>query len=122
MALLLVFAGASVVSLTSWQLLGVALGILVIRLVTLGVAGVLAARAIDPDSVALRRLGLVGVGQGAPAIAIALSYTLAQSSTTSDAVLVIVLVSVVLNDLWATPAARVVLDEAGEIPTLATEV
>ena len=93
-----------------------------IRLFTLGIAGVVAARAIDPASATLRRLGYVGVGQGAPAIAIALTYTLAQWSPASDTILVIVLVSVVLNDLWATPSARVVLDEAGEIPTLATEV
>ena len=105
-----------------WQLLVVALVLLGIRLFTLGIAGVVAARAIDPASATLRRLGYVGVGQGAPAIAIALTYTLAQWSPASDTILVIVLVSVVLNDLWATPSARVVLDEAGEIPTLATEV
>ena len=118
---LLVVIGAT------WQLpdgalipiLGIAL--VALRIGILSLAGTVAGRAIDPTSPGLRRLGFVTMGQGGPALAIALTYTTLAEPGASHGVLTIVLVSVLLNDLWAAAAARVVLDEAGEIPTLVPE-
>jgi hypothetical protein len=98
------------------------LGLVAVRIGVSSIAGTVAGRAIDPTSPGLRRLGLVTLGQGATALAIALTYTTTAEPGASQAVLTIVLVSVLLNDLWAAPAARLVLDEAGEIPTLVPEV
>jgi len=100
--------------------LGVAL--VAFRVGILSLAGTVAGRAIDPTSPGLRRLGLVTIGQSGPALAIALTYTTLAEPGASHGVLTIALISVLLNDLWAAAAARVVLDEAGEIPTLAPEV
>jgi hypothetical protein len=101
-------------------LLGV--GLVAVRMGVSSIAGTVAGRAIDPTSPGLRRLGLVTLGQGAVALAIALTYTTTAEPGAGQAVLTIVLISVLLNDFWAAPAARVVLDEAGEIPTLVPEV
>ena len=100
-------------------ILGIAL--VALRVGILSIAGTVAGRAIDPTRPGLRRLGLVTIGQGGPALAIALTYTTLAEPWASHGVLTIVLVSVLLNDLWAAAAARVVLDEAGEIPTLVPE-
>jgi hypothetical protein len=101
-------------------MLGIAL--IALRIGVMSLAGTVAGRSIDPTSPGLRRLGLVTIGQGGPALAIALTYTTLAEPGASQGVLTIALISVLLNDIWAAAAARVVLDEAGEIPTLAPEV
>ena len=100
---------------------GLAIALVVIRLGTIHLAGTVAGRAIDPTCPGLRRLGFVTIGQAGPALAIALTYTTLAEPGASQGVLTIALFSILLNDLWAAAAARVVLDEAGEIPTLAPE-
>jgi hypothetical protein len=57
------------------------------------------------------------VAQGAPTLAIALTYALSPHAVAGELVLTVVLMSALVNDLWAPRAARLVLDEAGEIPT-----
>ncbi len=98
------------------------LALIALRIGVISLAGTVAGRAIDPTSPGLRRLGFVTIGQGGPALAIALTYTTLAEPGASQGVLTIALISVLLNDIWAAAAARVVLDEAGEIPTLAPEV
>lgn len=100
---------------------GIAGALLGLRLIILAFGGAVAARALDPTSAGLRRVGFMAVGQGAPAVAIALTVTALADPDASHAVLTVVLASVLLNDMWASPAARLVLDEAGEIPTLLGE-
>lgn len=120
--LLLVLVGATWLLPDSLLVPSLGLALIALRVGVMSLAGTVAGRAIDPTSPGLRRLGLVTLGQGGPALAIALTYTTLAEPGASQGVLTIALVSVLLNDVWAAAAARVVLDEAGEIPTLAPEV
>lgn len=120
--LLLVLIGATWHMPESMLIPMLGIGIVVLRIGVMSLAGTVAGRAIDPSSPGLRRLGLVTIGQGGPALAIALTYTTIAEPGASQGVLTIALLSVLLNDIWAAAAARMVLDEAGEIPTLVPEV
>ncbi|MGM0576953.1 MAG: hypothetical protein ACQEXJ_14610 [Myxococcota bacterium] len=119
--LLLLYAGAvwePRVDTVAWALLA---GLVVARLLMAVFAGSVAARALDPANPGLRRMGFMLLGQGAPAVAVAISWWMMAPSDAGQLLLTAIVGAVVLNDLWAGPAARVVLDEAGEIPALRTE-
>ena len=118
--LLLVYAGAAWVPHFDPRVYGAAAALVALRLVVGGYAGAIAAQTLDPTNAALRRVGMTFVGQGAPAAALAVAYTLLPGAAAAELALTVVLASIVLNDLWAARSARMVLDEAGEIPLWTT--
>lgn len=101
-----------------WAVVGL---LIAARVAMLRIAGGVAGRAFDPTDAGFRILGLTLVAQGAPALAIAMTYVLSPHAMAGQLVLTVVLVAAVFNDLWAPQAARLVLDEAGEIPTKPVE-
>ena len=92
-------------------------GLLLSRLVMLRLAGAIAGRALDPTDPGLRLVGLTLVGQGCGALVIALAFLQVAPASAGQLLLTTVLLSIALSDLTASRAARMVLDEAGEIPT-----
>ena len=119
--LLLVFMGAAWLPPESALLWLVVLLIFGARIATLRIAGGVAGRAFDPNHAGFRVIGFTMVAQGAPALAIALSFARSADPMSHGVILSVILLSAVLNDLWAPRAARIVLDEAGEIPTTPVE-
>ncbi|MDP6944336.1 MAG: hypothetical protein QF464_09325 [Myxococcota bacterium] len=101
-----------------WAVVALMLGA---RVAMLRIAGGVAGRAFDPSHAGFRIIGFTMVAQGAPALAIALIYTPSPQTVAGGVVLTVVLLSAMVNDLWAPVAARLVLDEAGEIPTTVVE-
>lgn len=118
---LLVYAGAAWVPPDFGGVYAVAAALVALRAVMVWFAGGVAARALDPQNPGLRKIGFTLVGQGAPSVSLAVAYALGAGHEAGQLVLTVILASTLLNDLWAGPAARVVLDEAGEIPTLPAE-
>ncbi len=118
---LLVWAGATWVLPDQPLALLIAGALILVRILAAGYAGSLAAQALDPTNRALRRMGFAVVGQGAPPVALAIAWATIPSAPFANLVLTVVVVSVIVNDLWSVAAARMVLDEAGEIPTLLPE-
>jgi hypothetical protein len=119
--LLLVLMGAAWVPSSDLAVWGVVAVLVGARVAMLRIAGGVAGRAFDPAHAGFRVIGFTMVAQGAPALAITLTYAPVGHAIAGGIVLTVVLASAVINDLWAPWAARLVLDESGEIPTTLAE-
>jgi len=119
--LLLIYAAALWNPNLDAHLYVIVIALLALRPLMLWVAGGAAARSLDPKNPFLGRIGFTLVGQGAPAIALALAFALQANMSGHQLLLTLALLSTALNNLWSAHAARIVLDEAGEIPTLVAE-
>ncbi len=117
----LVLMGAAWLPPDDGMVWAVAALLLAARVSMLRIAGGVAGRAFDPTHAGFRIIGFTMVAQGAPALAIALTCAPAPQALAGSVILTVVLFSALINDLWAAFAARLVLDEAGEIPTTPAE-
>ncbi len=116
-ALLLVFAGAWWVPPEAWPAYAVAAAYILCRAFAHGVAGSIASRGMKLSSPGARRLGMTLVGQGPLAVALYIDLALDEAPVVSLGLVgTATLASLLLNHVWATPAARAVLLEASELP------
>lgn len=120
-AALLVFAGAWWLPPDGWPAYVIVVGYVVFRPLAHGLAGSSAARTMKLTSDGATRLGMTLVGQGPLAVALYIDLALDESPAVPLGLVgTATLASLLLSHIWATPAARAVLVEAGELPAQVT--